>query len=197
MAEIWSDYSGAIISDMDPMIKKKYGFALSDLLTNPKKFAGTEDIGIKIGNIKEEVDSYIDAQKQEALKKETNFSNMLERADSITGKIAQRISVIAKQNNVPSIKPVAIDRNTDNEEHIYVDSSDDSVMALVEKLAASSMVIADFTTDYNDHKLGEWYFSGHKNYTLTVYMPTSNIMLLDTSKEELDALLGAASDFIE
>jgi len=197
MAEIWSDYSGAIISDMDPMIKKKYGFALSDLLTNPKKFAGTEDIGIKIGNIKEEVDSYIDAQKQEALKKETNFSNMLERADSITGKIAQRISVIAKQNNVPSIKPVAIDRNTDNEEHIYVDSSDDSVMALVEKLAASSMVIADFTTDYNDRKLGEWYFSGHKNYTLTVYMPTSNIMLLDTSKEELDALLGAASDFIE
>jgi len=197
MAEIWSDYSGAIISDMDPMIKKKYGFALSDLLTNPKKFAGTEDIGIKIGNIKEEVDSYIDAQKQDALKKETNFSDMLERADSITGKIAQRISVIAKQNNVPSIKPVAIDRNTDNEEHIYVDSSDDSVMALVEKLAASSMVIADFTTDYNDHKLGEWYFSGHKNYTLTVYMPTSNIMLLDTSKEELDALLGAASDFIE
>ncbi|MGC8586573.1 MAG: hypothetical protein ACP5K5_03470 [Candidatus Micrarchaeia archaeon] len=195
MADIWSDYTGAIIADLDPQIKKKYGFALSEFLRNPKGFSG-ENMSITVGNIKEEVDSYIEAQKQDALRREKNFSDIVERVDSITTKLAQRINVIAKQNSIPVISPVSIERNRDNEEHIYVDSSDDSVLALVEKLTAASMIVADFTTDYNDHKMGEWFFSGHKNYTLTVYVPASNVMMLDTSKEELDALLNAAIEFI-
>ncbi|MCL4373406.1 MAG: hypothetical protein M1360_00380 [Candidatus Marsarchaeota archaeon] len=196
MAELWSDYTDALISDLDPDIKKKYGVALSELLSNPKDFADNENLSVTIGNIKEDVNSYIESQKQQALLREKNFNDMLERADSISQKISQRLSVTAKQNNVPLVKPVSIDRNSDNEEHIYVDSSDDSVIALAEKLAASSMMIADFTTEYNNFKIGEWYFSGHKNYTLSVYMPASNVMLLDTSKSELDTLLDAAAEFI-
>ncbi|MGC8652140.1 MAG: hypothetical protein ACP5UH_02735 [Candidatus Micrarchaeia archaeon] len=196
MAELWSDYTGAMISDIDPDIKKKYGMALSELLANPRGFAGEENLAIKIGNIKDDVDSYIESQKQQALLREKNFSDMLERADSITQKISQRVSVIAKQSSVPLIKPVSIDKGAASEERIYVDSSDDSVMGLVEKLAASSMIIADFTSEYNSYKLGEWYFSGHKNYTLSVYLPPSNVMLLDNSKQELDALLNAAIEFI-
>ncbi|MGC8669945.1 MAG: hypothetical protein ACP5TL_02210 [Candidatus Micrarchaeia archaeon] len=196
MAEMWSDYTGAIIGNLDSSIKKKYGFSLSDLLSNPKALAGQENISVKISNIKSDVNSFIDSQKQDALRREKTFNDILERADSITNKIAQKISVVAKQNNIPIIKPIAVNRNTDNEDHIYIDSSDDNVLAMVEKLVSSSVIVADFTTEYNNLKIGDWHFNGQKNYSLTVYTPTSNVMLLDSSRDELNTLLDAAAEFI-
>ncbi|MGC8687735.1 MAG: hypothetical protein ACP5RM_03500 [Candidatus Micrarchaeia archaeon] len=196
MANIWSDYSDAIIKELDPTIEEKYGIRLSDLLSNPRALTSTQNASITIGNIKEEVDNYIEERRKDAAKYESNFDDMIERADAITVKIAQRISTIAKQNNVPLVKPVAIDRDTTKEEQIFVDAGSDDVLALVEKLVAASMLVADFTTQYKNFKIGQWFFSGHKNYTLNVYMPASNIMMLDSSKEELDTLLDAASDFM-
>jgi hypothetical protein len=196
MAEIWSDYSDAIIKELDPTIEQKYGIKLSELLVNPRSLTSTQNAGITIGNIKEEVDKYIDEKRNEALKYEVNFEDMIEKADSITAKIAQRISVIAKQSNIPLVKPVAIDRDTTKEEQVFVDSGNDDILALVEKLVTASMLVADFTTQYKNFKIGQWLFSGHKNYTLNVYMPASNVMMLDSSKEELDTLLDAASEFL-
>jgi|SRR5271157_5725792 len=197
MAELWSDYSDDIIKSIDRQISTKYKVTLRGLLTDPRRYAALPNIQMTIGNLKEEVAKYIDAQAKGMAAEKKDFEDSAMRADSLTGQLSQSISMQAKQNNIPIIKPVAVDRDTGKEEHIYVDSVDSGVSALVARLVAGSLLIADFGIEYGNYKAGEWLFSGSKNYVLTVYLPPNGYRLLQLSNDEIIGLLDAASDFIK
>ena len=57
-------------------------------------------------------------------------------------------------------------------------------------------MIADFTTQYDNSLIGNWFFSGPKNYTINVYLPDSDVISMQDSRAELLGLLDAASAMI-
>jgi hypothetical protein len=124
-------------------------------------------------------------------------SDQTSKADSITKQLSQNITSQARQNNTPVIRPVTMERDATREERLYIDAFDNSVISLVQRLVASSMLVADLGAAYKEYKIGSWLFSGNKNYLLSVYMPDNTLLSLETSRAELDNLLAAASDFIK
>jgi hypothetical protein len=197
MADLWSDYSDGIIKSIDRQISAKYKITLRSLLTDPSKYASVPNILMTIDNLKEEVNNFMTDRFKGLDADKKSFEDATMRADSITSQIAQSISVQAKQSGVPMIKPIMVDRDTTRDEHIYIDSVDNSITALIAKLVSSSMLIMDSTTVYENYKTGEWLFSGSKNYLLTVYLPVNNYSVLQASREEITSLLDTASDFIK
>jgi len=170
---------------------------LRALLTDPSKYAARQNIQISLDNLKEDADKYIDGKAKALEDEQKSLDDLASKADSITGQLARSISLQAKQNNVPMIRPVNVDRDTNREVTVYIDAIDNDVTTLVQKLAASSTLIADMGTSYKNYNIGSWLFSGSKNYVLSVYMPDSEIFALDASRSEIDGLLAGASSFIK
>lgn len=197
MADLWSDYSDGIIKDLDNLIGAKYKITLRGLLTDPTKYASTPNIQMTIDNMKEEVEAFFDLRAKDLADEKKDFDDGKMRADAVTGQLSQNISMQAKQNNVPIIKPVMIDRDVDREERLYFDSFDNSVSALIGKLVSGAVLIADSTVDYGDYKVGEWVFGGVKDYVIQVYSPTNAYSILQDSRTELLGLLDSASTFIK
>jgi hypothetical protein len=197
MAELWSDYTDMLVTGIDKQIGAKYKFSLRSLLTDPTKYATLQNVQTAIDNMKEEVNSYIDAKANALDDEKKGLDDAAAKVDSITRQLGQSINSQARQNNAPVIRPVMIERDTTKEENIYVDSIDSSVVALVQKLVLSSTLIADFSAKYKDYTIGSWLFSGHKNYMLNVYMPDNTLLSLEMSRAELGNLLDSASNFIK
>lgn len=197
MAELWSDYTDMLISGMDKQINTKFKVSLRDLVTDPSKYSSQQNIQMTISNVKEEVNRTIDSKIAAMAESEKVIDDAGARADALTGQISQSITVQARQNGVPIIKPVAVDRDLAREERVYVDTMDQGVTSLIQRLSASSTLIADTTTTYKSYRIGEWLFSGAKNYVLRVYMPRNSVVSLEASRGELGALLDAASDFLK
>jgi hypothetical protein len=197
MADLWSDYTDMLISGIDKQIGSKYKFSLRSLLTDPTKYAAQQNVQITIENIKEDVDKYLDEKAGAMVEEQKALNDEAAKADSITGQLNRSITMNAKQNNVPIIKPAAMDRDPAREKKIYINTIDGSVTALIEKLVASSMFIADLSTAYKEYGFGSWLFSGNKDYVLGVFVPDSSFLLLESSRMELDGLLASASSFIK
>ena len=196
MAELWSDYTDFVIDNIDKSIGKKYKMSLRDLLTDPESFSSDPNIQNTIKSMADDVNAYIDQALSKMSAQKQELDDNLTKADSVTKQLAQSISMQAKQNRVPFIVPVSIDRDDTKEEVISLDSAGSDVLALIEKLAASSTLIADFTTQYDNSLIGNWFFSGPKNYTINVYLPDSDIISMQDSRDELLGLLDAASALI-
>ncbi|MCL4390893.1 MAG: hypothetical protein QW194_01960 [Candidatus Micrarchaeaceae archaeon] len=196
MADLWSDYTDFVIDNIDKSIGKKYKMSLRDLLTDPESFSSDPNIQNTIKSMADDVNAYIDQALSKMSAQKQELDDNLTKADSVTKQLAQSISMQAKQNRVPFIVPVSIDRDDTKEEVISVDSAGSDVLALIEKLAASSTLIADFTTQYDNSLIGNWFFSGPKNYTINVYLPDSDIISMQDSRDELLGLLDAASALI-
>lgn len=197
MAELWSDYTDMLITGMDKRVGSKYKLSLRSLLADPTKYATQQNIQITMGNMREDVDKYIDERVKALADEQKDLDDAASKADSITRQLGQSITSQARQNNVPVIKPVTIDRDMAREERVYIDTVDNGVISLVQKLVLSSMLIADLSARYKDYNIGSWLFSGNKNYMLSVYMPNSTLLALETSRAELDNLLTSASNFIK
>ncbi|MDE1868797.1 MAG: hypothetical protein KGH60_02415 [Candidatus Micrarchaeota archaeon] len=197
MAELWSDYTDMLISGMDRQMNTKFKVSLRDLLTDPSRYASQQNIQITVGNIKEEVNRQIDARIAAMGDAAKALEDAAAKADSLTGQISQSINVQARQNRVPVIKPVAVDRDVTREERIYVDSANADVSSLIEKLVSTSTLVADTTTAYKNYRIGEWLFSGQKNYVMRVYLPRNGVVSLEASRGELTTLLDAAADFLK
>jgi alpha-D-ribose 1-methylphosphonate 5-triphosphate diphosphatase PhnM len=197
MAELWSDYSDNIIKNLDKQLSTKYKLTMRNLLTDPSKYADQPNILVTIDNLKEEVENYAKSRDKVLATEKKEFENAIVRADALTSQLGQSVSMQAKQNGVPVITPVALQRDTTKDEQIYVDSVDNATLALVGKLASSSMLIADFSTTYENYKVGEWLFSGDKDYIISVYMPANEYFRLQSSKDEIVGLLDTASGFIK
>ena len=196
MADLWSDYTDFVIDNIDKSIGKKYKMSLRDLLTDPESFSSDPNIQNTIKSMADDVNAYIDQALSKMSAQKQELDDNLTKADSVTKQLAQSISMQAKQNRVPFIVPVSIDRDDTKEEVISVDSAGSDVLALIEKLAASSTLIADFTTQYDNSLIGNWFFSGPKNYTINVYLPDSDIISMQDSRDELLGLPDAASALI-
>ncbi|MCL5442619.1 MAG: hypothetical protein M1603_02975 [Candidatus Marsarchaeota archaeon] len=196
MADLWSDYTDFVIDNIDKSIGKKYKMSLRDLLTDPESFSSDPNIQNTIKSMADDVNAYMDQALSKMSAQKQELDDNLTRADSVTKQLAQSISMQAKQNRVPFIVPVSIDRDDTKEEVISVDSAGSDVLALIEKIAASSTMIADFTTQYDNSLIGNWFFSGPKNYTINVYLPDSDVISMQDSRDELLGLLDAASAMI-
>ncbi len=197
MADLWSDYTDILITEIDKQIGSKYKFSLRSLLTDPTKYAAQQNVQITIENVKEDVDKYLDDKAGTMAEEQKALNDEAAKADSITGQLNRSMTMNAKQNNVPIIKPAAMDRDPTREKRIYINTIDGSVTALIEKLVASSMFIADFSTAYKEYSFGSWLFSGNHDYALSVFVPDNPILLLEASRAELDGLLLSASNFIK
>lgn len=198
MAELWSDYADEIISSVDSAMSAKYGkVSIRKFLTNPGKYAGSPDMASNAQNMKNDVNAYLDTMLGELSSESKTLSDNLIKAESITTQLSQNISMQAKQNRLPLIKPITLDRDTTTDEIIYIDNVDSGVIALVEKLAAESVYIADSTTVYKDHKLGTWVFGGSKTYVVRAYLPQSEVILVENAKDELNYLFDLSMSYLQ
>lgn len=197
MADLWTDYTDAIITGIDSSGKGDSKITLRDFLTDPGKFAKEPSIQTKIKNIREAADGYIDQRAGQIAKEDQSLEDAIAKADTLSAQIGQSISVRAMQSKVPLIKPVAVDRDLTRDERILVNSVDTSTNTLIDKLVSESTLIADFSTNYKNYRIGEWLFSGAKNYVLAVYLDRNELLLMQGSRAEIDALIDAAANFIK
>ncbi|MEM3227613.1 MAG: hypothetical protein QXK65_01535 [Candidatus Micrarchaeaceae archaeon] len=197
MANLWSDNADALIKQFDGAIKSKYKFTLSDFLTNPANFSAQESIIVTAGNIKEYVDNSI-AEMLDGMEDERKrLNDDAAKCNAITSQLAQAISLEAKQNKIPLIKSDTVARDEGKDEVIYVKNASGDLMHLAERLVDSSLLIVDMTSEYNNNLIGEWLFSGNKNYVLRVNLDPNPVLNIETGAAEIDALLDAAADYIK
>ncbi len=197
MANIWSDDADVLIKRLDKDIVAKYKLSLSDILSNPEKFALQPNILNTISNMKEDADKSIaemlDGMEEERKKLDDDAS----KCNAITSQLAQAISLEAKQSKIPLIKLDNFVRDESKDEVIYVKNASGDIMHLVERLVDASLLVADMTSTYNGNLIGEWLFSGSKNYVVRVSLDQNPALNIESSATEIDALLDAASDYIK
>lgn len=185
----WSENTNDLVESLAPVINDKYGIALKDILINPAFYVSKKDIETTFSGIRDEVDDYVETAMKGLEDEKKNFEKDGLKCDAVSKQLAQSITMLAKQNNIPVIKPVSIDRNVDNEEVIYVNNIDSGLTALMTKLASASSFIADFSTTYKTYSLGQWLFDGHKNYVINVSLEQNSYMDLDQARDELKVIM--------
>ncbi|OWP53275.1 hypothetical protein Micr_00683 [Candidatus Micrarchaeum sp.] len=185
----WSENTNDLIESLAPVINDKYGIALKDILINPAFYVSKKDIETTFSSIRNEVDDYVETTMKGLEDEKKNFEKDGLKCDAVSKQLTQSITMLAKQNNIPVIKPVSIDRNVDNEEVIYVNNIDSGLTALITKLASASSFIADFSTTYKTYSLGQWLFDGHKNYVINVSLEQNSYMDLDQARDELKVIM--------
>lgn len=196
MADTWSDSAGMLIDSVEPTVKQKYNISLRGLLTNPGRYSGTANLATTIDNIHEDIDNYVSETIDSMPEERKSFESDGLKCDSITKQLSQNISLQAKQNSVPLIRPDAMDRDEARDEVFYISSVDNSVLALVQKLVSASMVIADFSRMYRNYNIGEWLFSTNaKNYVIRVNLQPSAIVTIDAARDEVNDLLDGVVAF--
>ncbi len=193
---VWSEDAGTIIEALEPKINSTYGVSLKDLLNNPAFYVSKDGIETTVANIREEATSYISDLESKLQDDKKNLEKDGLKCDAVSKQLAQNISMQAKQNNVPLIKPNGMDRNEDEDEVLYINNIDNGTIALISKLTAISSFIVDFSTSYKTYSLGRWIFDGQKNYMVAVSMEPNPIIDLDAVNDELSGLIDDLEDYI-
>ncbi|MFI5412386.1 MAG: hypothetical protein ACHQX1_00660 [Candidatus Micrarchaeales archaeon] len=197
MAELWGDYTDILVNDIDGELGNKYGkMSVRKFLTDPSKYI-SPNIVSDSKKMRDDVNAYVDKRLEGMAEEKKALDNSIMKAETITNQLAQNISMNSKQNKLPFIKPALLERDLSKDEVIYIDYVDNGVMALIERLAASSTYIADNTGSFKDHKIGEWVFGGAKNYVLRVYVPQNDAMLTEMARDELNVLFDNAAEALE
>ena len=197
MAEMWSDYTDVVITNIDRNIGNKYKLSVREFLSNPLKYATRQNISATATSMQKDADDFLDTLLDGLKEEKKMLTDSAAKADSITAQLTQNISMQAKQNKVPIVKPVLIERDQVRDEIIYVDAVDAALLSLIERFVSSSKYIADYTGTYEDYRIGEWTFAGDKNYVLRVYLPRTETALIENSKGEIDTLFDAAAGVIK
>ena len=192
MADLWSDYTDGMISDIDDELGTKYKMSVRRFLSDPGKYAKQEGISITMGNMQEDVDGIIDEQLKDYAAEQKSLMDDAAKADSITTQITQTLNLKAKQNKLPLIRPVMVERDETHDEVVYINSVESGTLMLIDKLTDNADFVADFTYPYKNYKIGNWLFCGEKNYTLRVYLQPSEVLYIENGKNEIDALFNNA-----
>lgn len=193
----WSEEANTVIEDLSQDIDDKYGIKLKDLLMNPAFYVSKSGIDVTFSNIREEVEGYINNMLEQLGDEKKEMEKDGLKCDAVTKQLSQNISMQAKQNNIPIVKPSDMDRNTDFEETIYINNVDNGTIALVAKLAGSASFIVDLSTTYKTYNLGKWLFDGQKNYVVNVAMEPNVYMDFDNVKEEIKALMDGVENTLK
>jgi hypothetical protein len=197
MAEMWSDNADVIIKNVDKDIKAKYKFSLSEFLTNPADYASVPNVAITVSNMKEYVDDFGSSLLGGLDEEKKKLDDDAMKCDAVTSQIAQAIKAEARQSKIPIIKPATMLRDEGKEEVIYVKDASGDILGLVGRLVDSSLMIADFTRQYENYQIGEWLFSGNKNYVLRVSLDPNPYLNVEASVNEINGLLDAAADYLK
>ncbi|MCL4411549.1 hypothetical protein M1329_01270 [Candidatus Marsarchaeota archaeon] len=196
MPDNWSEPAGILIDSVEPTVKQKYNMSLRGLLASPGRYSGTANLNTTIDNIREDIDNYVSETIDSMPEERKSFESDALKCDSITKQLGQNISLQAKQNSVPMIKPDAMDRDETRDEVFYISSVDNSVLSLVQKLVAASTVVADFSRTYRNYNIGEWLFSTNaKNYVIRVNLQPNAIVTIDAARDEVNGLLDGVMTF--
>ncbi len=197
MADLWSDYTDALLKDIDKSIGEKYDVQIRELLGNLPKYTAKQNIGITISNMKEDANNYIDNALKDMPNETRALDDSMSRVSAITAQLSQNISMQTRQHNVPFIRPLDIIRSTGSDEEIQINTVDDQLMRLVEKMVESSNMVADFSYTFKDYKIGSWLFDrNQKNYILTVFVPQNDALDLENGRQELNDLFDSAANFV-
>jgi spore coat protein CotF len=196
MAEILSNYTQSLVKDMDKEASTRFSLSISDMINNLDKYETRPNIKVTISNMKEYANKYIDNALNSISKEARNMDDDLSRIDSMTRQLTQNLSMQAKQHGIPIIKPFNVARDTSKEETIEIDSVNDQIIKLMERLAVKSDLIADFSYTFKDRMIGSWLFSGAKNYAVNIHVPQNEAMNLELAREELNGVLDAASSYL-
>ncbi len=192
MADLWTDYTDMLITQFDGTLGKNYKVSLRELLTDPLKYAGEDGISTQFQNMREDLIGFIDDSLGGFKEQKEQYEAELAKCHAITKQLSASISSKAALKKVPVIKPISMNTNK-ADEIINVDSASAEVVTLVEKLAQSSFLVADFTRDVDGKNVGSWLFDGTKNFIINVYLPPNEYASLTASKDELTALFEVAA----
>ncbi len=190
--QAWNSYTDYLINVIDAKLNRKYDITVRDLFTDPSRFAGKQGISNTIGSMKADADGIIDALAAVRSSDKDAFNASLPKLDAISKKIAAVVTTQAKQSGIPIINPDAFNRNESDDIVIAISNADADVQALVQKLASASLFIVDMSVSYNNYLIGSWLFSGNRNYLLNVYMEQNDFVMLQSSKDEIDAMFAYA-----
>ena len=196
VTDLWSEETGIVIGALEQSILQEYGISLTDLLTNPASYASKNGIAQTVENIRKEANDYINGLRSNMQKEKEDLEKDGLKCDSLTKQLAQAIAMRAKQDNIPLIKPQAIDRGSSIEETIYVNDADSGINALIGRLSANSNFVADFSTTYSTYSLGQWLFDGQKNYMIVVALQPNPLIDLDTAENELGDLFDNVDSYM-
>jgi hypothetical protein len=182
---LWDIQTDQFISSLEQPIKESKNVSLRDMLTNPSKYYDVKGINDTISDIKKITTDYFDGILSNLTEERKKLDNELESADVQYKKISEVISNKATSSNVPYIKPFAVEINQDIREEIILDQYNNEADALLGKLASGSMYIADVSGSYNNHTLGSWLFSSNKPYLVTLRPPSSLIVIIERSMNNI------------
>ena len=196
MADLWSDYTDSLLKEMDNQTKSKFSAPIYDVLGNLDKYTSQPNISTTLANMREYANMYIDGLLKNMPKEVKALDDSVAKADAITRQLAQNISMQSKQHDIPLIRPFSFIRDDAEDEIIELDTVDDQVIKLMEKLASKSNVVADFGYQFKDKAIGSWLFGGEKNYLVNVHMPANNAMSLELARAEIGTLFQSAMDYL-
>lgn len=192
----WDDQTNQFILQLDKsVLEAKYKMKLYDVLMKPEQYIGRQDAVANITKMRADVDTFFKNAISNLGDEQKRFEGELQKADGIYKTIGDAVKDASTKAKLPFIKPMFITRDTKAEEVIIIEEFADPIEDLVLKLAKSANFVADFSIKYKKYNIGSWFFSGHKNYLLTVNAPTSIILTLERSSGEilsrLDTLIKA------
>ena len=190
--DILSDDSLRYLSEIKPVIRKKYNIDVEELLKEPANYADNPGMADKIRSIGKDVDAFFDQRINEMGSEAAELKNALGIVDADTKKITQAITTKASIAQVPFVKPLFVDAH--EHEEIIIEGYDASVDQFVTRMINISDYIAELSTVYKDYTIGSWLFSGRSKYMLSISPPASEIMVMDRARDEIKGLLESIRD---
>ncbi|MEM3781874.1 MAG: hypothetical protein QXT43_02860 [Candidatus Micrarchaeaceae archaeon] len=187
----WSEDTDRFVKDLDDSINKNYSVSFRDLLLNPGKYLAKKDFQSTFSSISKDVDAYFDGLLAQYKDEKAKLDNELESLTSQYHQIDAVIAGKASLARIPYIKPVAITRREAEDEVILLHNYDSNVDALVGKLVNASNYVADISVAYKQSIFGSWLFSGQKNYVLSLQIPESDVLTIETGRDTITYMLQA------
>ncbi|MDE1827772.1 MAG: hypothetical protein KGH65_01275 [Candidatus Micrarchaeota archaeon] len=176
----------SFVKTIDKQIGEKYLLGLQDVITDPDVVAKKPNAKEILAGMKADTNAYFDSLLKNLEDESKRFNAELEGVSALYKQISEHIQAKAQSANVPVIKPVSVEREISKEETIVVSTDDTAIELLLARLIGASTYIADLSTSYKTYTIGSWLFSGSKNYNLSLNPPSSVILNIEASRDEIN-----------
>lgn len=184
----FSAQTSTVIAEIEKANRGKYEFSITGVLEGTIKATQQQ-----VKMTRDAVDAYFSDAKRSLAGEQARFEADLQKADAEYRKMDDVIRNKAVTARVPYLKPVFVDADAQGQEEITIDSYGSAVDLLITKLIGVSNYVADTSGSYDKYTLGSWVFSGQKAYAITITPPSSPLVALDRSQNEIDAALDSLS----
>jgi hypothetical protein len=198
MANPWDDATDQILSNIDSITYNNYKIHIKELLSNPYKFVNETDILTKIDKLRADSDSYINNLLNSLVAEKNDFNNKAANAHAVTNQLNQMITLMAKQKNIPIIKPVLFFIDQTKLDIIYIEKNDTNIVSLINKIFPITTYISDTSIAYRGYNFGDWTFvtESGKNYNIKIYIPNNAIFQIEQNRDNIDMLFDSAKNAI-